>query len=210
MNAKSKTRIQSRCRSVTRTWMRHCVGALALVLTGCAHSPSFDEQTVTINASSNSALTLEAVTVAPASYWQRETRRQYSQREVESLIERYQTLFNNTFNDKMQGAGWQIDDTAPQKATLEITHFRLSAPDFKGALTDLYAQDELGSATFTLSLYEGDVLIAKFVDKRDVPTTVPGKLEPTSRVRNQQAFKRVLMHFLRDCNDVLKPVFQLP
>ena len=110
----------------------------------------------------------------------------------------------------MVDAGWQIDADSPLKATLEISHFRVSAPDIKGALTDLYAQDELGSATFTLSLFDGEVLVAKFVDRRDVPTMVPGKLEPTNRVTNQRGFKRELAQFLRDCNGVLKPVFQLP
>ena len=171
--------------------------AFAIVLAGCAHRPSFDEQTLAIKQSPHKAIAINA-------------RRQYTKREVDTLIERYQTLLSNTLNDEMVDAGWQIDADSPLKATLEISHFRVSAPDIKGALTDLYAQDELGSATFTLSLFDGEVLVAKFVDRRDVPTMVPGKLEPTNRVTNQRGFKRELAQFLRDCNGVLKPVFQLP
>ncbi len=184
--------------------------AFAILLAGCAHKPSFDEQTLAIKQSPHKTLAIYTVNVTPASYWLRETRRQYTKREVDTLIERYQTLLSNTFNDEMVDAGWQLDANSPLKATLEINHFRVSAPDIKGALTDLYAQDELGSATFTLSLFEGEALVAKFVDRRDVPTMVPGKLEPTNRVTNQRGFKRELEQFLRDCNGVLKPVFQLP
>lgn len=184
------------------------LATLSLLTASCANQPSFDEQALYVEQSEQRAITLTDVTLTPSTYWLRDTRRDHNQSKVDDLLARYQNLFSDTFADHMRSVGWTISDGAPLTASLAVSEFRISAPDFHGAMVDLYASDELGSAIWTLSLYEDDRLIARFSDRRDVSTVIPGKLEPTSRVINQQGFKRELKRFLRDTQQALKPAFQ--
>ena len=174
-----------------------------LTLTSCAGNVKLDTATIT----DGSILKPQAAVVNPvaitfSSYWEKDQRRGHRQSDIDDLKKRYTKVLTRTVEKALIKQGWTTATEVSTNAVIvnvAIDNMRITAPDFSGALVDLYSKDEHGSGDFTLNFERQGKTQAMFKDKRKVMAGAGGgQLNRTSRVMNQHAFDRALQRFIED------------
>lgn len=171
-----------------------------LGLLGCAGNAQFEQA----NIYDADALAIKPVFVAPVSIefssaWLRQHRRSNTPSEIATLKQRYTQALTRSLNRALEKQGYILtQDSTGIKVQLNLSNMRISAPDFKGSLVDLYTQDEHGSCEFELTFSQADKIIARFKDYRLIMQGPPNQLIRTNRVLNLHAFDRALNRFIKD------------
>lgn len=178
-------------------WRYLCFALMLVALGGCAGQAKEQSSLALPAALKDKRVNTSNAEVAFSPYWLREQKRKHTLRELAVLEERYQKLFTRALDKAFTKQGWTIDPQATISAQLDVKNLRISAPDFDGAMVDLYAQDELGSGDFTVIFQQGETLVTQFSDATRANSGIPGQLERTNRVRNQWAFELAVRRFIK-------------
>lgn len=185
---------------MTRLTFLGLSASVALSLSGCGSTPTLEQaDIIQADVLARKQVAVLPTTIEFASTWIREHRRGSSQSDIDSLQQRYSDVMTRSLTTHLEQQGFTIT-TSPTAMTtqLSITNMRITAPDFKGSLSDLYTHDEHGSGNFELTFTQGDTTVAQFKDQRDVKQGSPGQMNRTNRGLNQRAFDRALGRFVSD------------
>ncbi|HEY7773281.1 MAG TPA: hypothetical protein VIC26_08860 [Marinagarivorans sp.] len=181
------------------------IGCL-IITAACANAPNMDEATLHALAPLTPQIAqVKPVEVTFASYWLREQSRDHTKADIAALQQRYSERLTAALVEALSAQGWQVSTTQTASSTGKTTvrarvdNMRITAPDFDGALVDLYANNEHGAGDFAVIFEKNGEIKAQFKDQRSVQAGAGGnQLTRTSRVINQQAFVRTFKRFIDD------------
>ncbi len=147
--------------------------------------------------------------VAMSEYWLRDHYGDYSDRDLERIKEDYSRFLKEALSEILAEKS-QIDIVeSPSEADVllrpSLLNVNIYGPDlsFPGRV-DHYIE-AAGNATLDLDLVDaqsGEVL-AQFVDHRETPAIVIGRLEETNRVTNNRLFRRLMERWSYNLVDYL-------
>jgi hypothetical protein len=136
--------------------------------------------------------------VTMSKYWLRDRRTDYSSRDLERIQSSYGRALKEALGEVLaERSGISIVDS-PAEADMilqpSLLNLNIYAPDlsFRGR-TDDYVE-VAGNATVNLDFVDpqSNEVIAQFVDHRETPAIVPGRLEETNRATNFRLFRRLM------------------
>lgn len=147
--------------------------------------------------------------VAMSEYWLRDHRSDYSDRDMERIKEDYGRFLKEALADTLvEKSHIEIVDS-PQEADMllrpSLLNLSIYAPDLSfPARMDQYIESA-GNATLNLEFVDpkSEEVLAQFVDHRETPAIVIGRLEETNRVTNYRLFRRLMERWSNNLVDYL-------
>jgi hypothetical protein len=199
------------------------LAALAL-LTGCAAHDRDDTEPELIKVESRAfdklyqhpdrplpevrAVAIEAPSVEFSEQWLRTHRGDYTERDLERIRKDYGEALQKALAEAFERGQIQVVGSAGEADVVvrpALLRLNIYAPDLtQRGRRDQYVESA-GNATFDLRLADpqSDQVLAHFVDHRETPAIVPGRVEETNRGMNYRLFRRAMDRWSRNLVDHL-------
>ncbi len=147
--------------------------------------------------------------VVMSDYWLRDNRSEYSERDLKRIKEDYGRFLKETLAKTLtERTNVEVVEAASEADVVlrpSLLNLNIYGPDlsFRG-LTDNYIE-AAGNATLNLEFVDptGDEVLAQFVDHRETPPIVMGRLEETNRATNNRLFMRLMTRWSLNLVDYL-------
>ena len=177
------------------TQLKHwlLIGLCTLTLAACAGQVKEVATKDLPEALQNRTVSIEQADITFASSWLREQRRSNTQGDIDTLHARYVDFMTRSLETTLTRQGWTVTANAPVAVQLSLNNMRITAPDFRGALSELYAREDFGSADFSIRFSQDGNTIAEHAETSvDTRGGIPGQMTKTNRGLNQRAFEQTL------------------